>query len=257
MARVLSDFHDLSALAMSVAPQSILVVASRQAVYQSLAEAFQQHFRTHDVVLAEKGAKWGVMAASLCLVLISMRAGDEGDFPGLIELVRAKAPGVPIGLLVDDGHEALDLSVIGEVEGVLPLSLPLDVLLAVTALLLAGGHYRPNGRPRRMEVAQVSRSGEEIDCSTPPLAMGSGSASPDVDVSMLTMREEQILQYVSEGFQNKLIANRMALSEHTVKAHVHKVIAKLGVSNRTQAAAAFLRRKHGGSRQISSEARQP
>ena len=53
----------------------------------------------------------------------------------------------------------------------------------------------------------------------------------------LTAREHEILILVSAGFQNKLIADRMGLSEHTVKAHVHNLIAKLRVTNRTQAAA--------------------
>ena len=54
----------------------------------------------------------------------------------------------------------------------------------------------------------------------------------------------QVLSCVAEGKQNKLIANRLGLSEHTVKLHIHHVIAKLGVNNRTEAAVWFLE-NHG------------
>ena len=51
----------------------------------------------------------------------------------------------------------------------------------------------------------------------------------------LTEREGQVLRLVAQGLQNKTIAMRLNLSENTVKLHVHRVISKLGVHNRTQA----------------------
>ncbi|MGH6862017.1 MAG: response regulator transcription factor, partial [Phyllobacterium sp.] len=47
------------------------------------------------------------------------------------------------------------------------------------------------------------------------------------------------LELLSEGLQNKIIADRLTLSEHTVKVHVHNLIRKLRVHNRTQAAAVY------------------
>uniref|UniRef100_UPI000ADF3935 response regulator transcription factor n=1 Tax=Aestuariivita boseongensis TaxID=1470562 RepID=UPI000ADF3935 len=56
----------------------------------------------------------------------------------------------------------------------------------------------------------------------------------------LTRREAQVLRLVAKGKQNKIIAEELNLSEHTVKLHIHHVIAKLGVHNRTEAAIKFL-----------------
>jgi DNA-binding NarL/FixJ family response regulator len=53
----------------------------------------------------------------------------------------------------------------------------------------------------------------------------------------LTKREMEVLQLLAEGFKNREIANRLALSEHTVRAHLRGVMQKLQVSNRVQAAA--------------------
>jgi DNA-binding NarL/FixJ family response regulator len=52
----------------------------------------------------------------------------------------------------------------------------------------------------------------------------------------LSAREEEVLRLVAEGLPNKLIARRLAISERTVKAHLTSVFARLGVTDRTQAA---------------------
>jgi DNA-binding NarL/FixJ family response regulator len=52
----------------------------------------------------------------------------------------------------------------------------------------------------------------------------------------LTPRERDVLKLVVEGQTNRQIAERLSLSIGTVKIHVEHIIAKLGVSDRTQAA---------------------
>jgi len=52
----------------------------------------------------------------------------------------------------------------------------------------------------------------------------------------LTPREEEVLRQLSAGKTNRAIAREMHLSLSTVKRHVERIIAKLGVSDRTQAA---------------------
>jgi NarL family two-component system response regulator LiaR len=57
----------------------------------------------------------------------------------------------------------------------------------------------------------------------------------------LTPRERDVLRLIGRGFPNKRIAQELAVSEKTVKTHVTHVLAKLGVSDRTQAAVAAVR----------------
>ena len=52
----------------------------------------------------------------------------------------------------------------------------------------------------------------------------------------LTQREHDILALLAEGRANREIAQRLYLSEKTVKAHLAAIFRKLGVTNRTQAA---------------------
>jgi two-component system nitrate/nitrite response regulator NarL len=58
----------------------------------------------------------------------------------------------------------------------------------------------------------------------------------------LTAREQQVLQQLSEGLSNKEIAARMHISDHTVKFHVNAILAKLGVTSRTEAVVQAARR---------------
>jgi DNA-binding NarL/FixJ family response regulator len=53
----------------------------------------------------------------------------------------------------------------------------------------------------------------------------------------LTQREIQLLQLVAEGLSNKALAQRLSISENTVKYHLKKILQKLGVQNRTEAVA--------------------
>ena len=67
----------------------------------------------------------------------------------------------------------------------------------------------------------------------------------------LTPQEERILSYIAEGMTNRQIAESMYLSEKTVKNYVSNLLAKLGVSRRTEAAVYAVRRAdhrsgHGG-----------
>src|SRR4051794_31880047 len=58
----------------------------------------------------------------------------------------------------------------------------------------------------------------------------------------LTPREREVLALIARGLSNKRIARELDVSEKTVKAHVGHVLAKLGVTDRTQAAVLAVRR---------------
>ena len=88
-----------------------------------------------------------------------------------------------------------------------------SVLLAALQLILAGGTY------------------------IPPLMLEQQTADvrPRQETASLTARQMDILQYLHQGQQNKVIAYELDLSEATVKVHVRHIFSVLGVKNRTQA----------------------
>ena len=58
----------------------------------------------------------------------------------------------------------------------------------------------------------------------------------------LTPREADVLEQIVNGKSNKEIATELAISEATVKTHINSLLSKLGVTDRTQAATAAIRR---------------
>ena len=66
---------------------------------------------------------------------------------------------------------------------------------------------------------------------TRPTASRTETDAPD-----LTPQEMRVLSLIAEGLDNNAIAELLSISRNTVKSHVHSVLEKLGVSDRTQAA---------------------
>ena len=70
-----------------------------------------------------------------------------------------------------------------------------------------------------------------------PLELMRQTAAGGADLrnGKLTEKEMTVLRYLTEGRQNKEIANEMQLAEPTIKMHVTAICRKLGAKNRTQA----------------------
>lgn len=60
-------------------------------------------------------------------------------------------------------------------------------------------------------------------------------------LTTLTKRQQDVLELLALGFSNKAIAQRLEISESTVKVHIRAIMAQKGASNRTQIVAHFLK----------------
>jgi DNA-binding NarL/FixJ family response regulator len=58
----------------------------------------------------------------------------------------------------------------------------------------------------------------------------------------LTQREIEVLKEVSSGNANKMVADKLTISEDTVKAHMKSILSKLGANDRTHAVTIAMRR---------------
>lgn len=74
----------------------------------------------------------------------------------------------------------------------------------------------------------------------PVIATGTHAPSPGDEP--LTPRERDVLQLLAEGLPNKLIAQRLHVSDHTVKFHVSSIMLKLNAASRTEAVTVAARR---------------
>jgi DNA-binding NarL/FixJ family response regulator len=127
-------------------------------------------------------------------------------------------------------------------------SAPAVVLLAPEATALAPEALRTGVRavlgadaaaPEILAAVQAVAAGltvlhpevlEGLLSSLPPPAI-----RPLPATQTLTPRELEVLAMLAEGLGNKIIARRLAISEHTVKFHLGSIFGKLGVSSRTEA----------------------
>lgn len=64
-------------------------------------------------------------------------------------------------------------------------------------------------------------------------------AAPASEVEKLTEREKEILGLLAQGYLYKEISDKLGISFHTVKTHIHVIYEKLHVQSRTQATAKF------------------
>lgn len=104
----------------------------------------------------------------------------------------------------------------------------------------AGGYVLKDASTAELRgaVGQVMAGQSVIPLGLINAVMREGARDPRPSdlLGSLTTREREVLGLVAEGWTNKEIARHLAVSPATIKAHVERIIAKLGVADRTQAA---------------------
>lgn len=108
----------------------------------------------------------------------------------------------------------------------------------------AAGYLLKNTQPQ--ELARAVRAAHAGEALLDPVVAArlidtlaaDGGEGP---LDRLTPREHEVLVLIGRGFANKRIARELELSEKTIKTYVGHVLAKLGVTDRTQAAVVAVR----------------
>jgi DNA-binding NarL/FixJ family response regulator len=103
----------------------------------------------------------------------------------------------------------------------------------------AAGYLLKNVAPK--ELARAVRAAHAGEAVLDPAVAGRlvaalTDAAPAASPAGLTAREREVLELIGHGYSNKRIARELHIAEKTVKTHVSHVLAKLGVTDRTQAA---------------------
>ncbi|MDY0910496.1 helix-turn-helix transcriptional regulator [Microbacterium sp. CFBP9034] len=90
----------------------------------------------------------------------------------------------------------------------------------------------------RHGVARVGRWATELAAQA-GLLTDAGAPPRDAELSALTPRELQVLELIAEGLTNPQIGKRLFISPKTASVHVSAILAKIGASNRAEAAALY------------------
>lgn len=102
----------------------------------------------------------------------------------------------------------------------------------------AAGYLLKNIEPRELARSiRLAAAGEAlIDPAVAARLVDALGDERPAEHGELTPREQEVLDLIGRGYANKRIALELGIAEKTVKTHVSHVLAKLGVSDRTQAA---------------------
>ena len=131
----------------------------------------------------------------------------------------------------------------GDVAAALPrLDAPAVVLVtdgsSASEALAAGarGLLMRNASPRRIRAAlhAASEGLMVVDDELAPALLHASRPAPEL-AEPLTNRELEVMQLLAAGLTNKEIAQRLGISDHTVKFHVNAILGKLGVQSRSEA----------------------
>jgi DNA-binding NarL/FixJ family response regulator len=212
-----------------------LIVAERRDFFRGCLThwlgQFSDEFQTlavPDVETAQDDAHLKEAAAILIGAGRAERA--DGWLARQVEWLRARCPEVPIALLMEapDPSESRAIETISRqlgVQGCITTSTSLNVAVAALRLVVAGGQYFPTS-PHAAQPSEMA------------LAGGAKPTMAGRNFEKLTPRELAVLSVLAVGAQNKIIAYRLGMSMSTVKAHMHSIIRKLHVRNRTEAVVA-------------------
>ncbi|WP_210482677.1 response regulator [Microvirga antarctica] len=140
-----------------------------------------------------------------------------------VAAIKRRHPGINIIMLtVDDGLESVRQALQEGARGYLLKGTASAELVQIVRLIHAGGTYVPPSLAADLlfEIEERAPVGQDLKSWHEPLSE----------------REEEILKMIGLASSNKEIAARMGLSEKTVKWHVTRILQKLNVKKRLQAA---------------------
>lgn len=161
-------------------------------------------------------------AAGIALVIVEPGEGDESGFS--FGALRQAFPKARVVLISRQGRrdDILDGLRAGA-HGCIPKHMSSGDVAQALSLILSGALWIPGSFAE--DAALV------VEAASPQMLPADG------DEAGLTPRQREVLGHVVQGKSNKEIARLMGLREGTVKVHVAGLLRKLGVSNRSRAAA--------------------
>jgi len=169
----------------------------------------------HDIVEAKDQAEAMDNAAGADLVMLDLMLPDMLGLAGLMSLSSLPDAAPVIVVTGREGDEIVELVRSAGASGFVSKDAELDELARAARAVLNGESWFPAS-------------------STEPL--GDGERSLAERLGELTTAERRVLAALSDGSLNKQIADRLDISEITVKQHIKSILRKTGALNRTQAA---------------------
>lgn len=173
--------------------------------------------------------------------------GEAASAADAIRVARKSSPDVVLLDLVMPGGDG-----VGAIRGLIDVAPGVRVLVLTSfaddaqifAAMAAGaaGYLLKDIDPAALAdgIREVHAGRPALHASVAARLMRRGDAMTSARLG-ITAREHDVLRLMVEGLANKQIAQRLGIGEKTVKTHVSRLLAKLGVEDRTQAAVLAIR----------------
>lgn len=159
------------------------------------------------------------------IVLIDTPQGPIDPLHALLEGIAALEAPPAVAFINSSDDDPLERYMRwGEVRGIFHRETAPEEIVRGLEAMLAGEYWFP----RKLLNAYLDRTREQ----------GAG----ELEAERLTPRERQVLAWLVDGASNALIAERLHVTQHTVKSHLYRLFRKINVDNRVQAA--LWARKH-------------
>lgn len=203
---------------MATGPAQVVVLSGSLYRAQCLALTLSRDF-AHTTTTIDAGGD--VVPDYSPLILIDVDGSIKAALPFIREIVAAN-PGAKIILLgvVESEENVLSLAEAGASAYVQP-GASLEELIAVMRSV-QNGEFICTPSINYALFSHLSRLSQR-------------NSVVNLPATVLTLRQTQVLELVSLNLNNKEIAARLYLSEHTVKNHVHRILKRLGVRGRSLA----------------------
>lgn len=146
--------------------------------------------------------------------------------------IHDRQPDLAVAVLTasEDGEDVLEALRHGARGYVLKGVGSRSLIEAVRDLARGEGYVAPTLAARILTEMRIEASAAPAAGATPD------AAAPASLLAQLTPREEEVLELVAAGYSNKEIARQKDMQEKTVKHHMSRILQKLHVRNRTEAA---------------------
>ena len=175
----------------------------------------------------------GAEAVSVCgalrpdVVLMDIRMPGTDGIEATQRLTAGENPPKVLILTTFDLDEYVFDALRAGASGFLLKDVTAERLFEAVRVVAAGEALLAPGVTRRL-ISEFARL-------QPQAVAGPAAAGRPGALSALTPRETEVLCLVAEGLSNTEIAGRLVVTEETVKTHVSRILAKLGLRDRTQA----------------------
>ena len=150
------------------------------------------------------------------ITLMDLRLPGMSGVQAILEIRSGHPKARFVVLTTYEGDEDIHRALEAGAQGYLIKGMPYHTLIEALQRVYTGGRFLP-----------------------PPIVRALASRSPDSDLSA---REQEVLRLLVNGKSNKDIALLLGITEATVKCHVSMILARLNVSDRTQAVITALQR---------------